>query len=147
MDGTNTLFGKVWPADWITPEPADWQLKWADSALPTPHRTGLAGLTASSNDGMAQYEVSYILIKAAGLPSIQVASAASPPAVQPPFFIGNGVSLTPTNLTVTWFGQASLAASDVPSGPWTNIVSTTNSYVIPASKQKPAEFYRLQYSP
>ena len=147
LDGTNTLFGKVWPADWITPEPADWQLTWADAALPTPHRTGLAGLTASSKDGMAQYEVSYILIKAAGLPSTRVSSAASAPATQPPVFIGNGVSSTPTNVVVSWFGPASLAASDVPSGPWTNIVSTTNTYVIPSSKQKPAEFYRLQYSP
>ena len=79
MDGSNTVFGKAWPADWVTPEPAGWQLTWADSALPTPHRTGYAGLTASSNDGLAQYEVSYFLLKAAGLPSIQVSAAASPP--------------------------------------------------------------------
>jgi len=147
MDGTNTVFGKAWSADWATPEPADWQLTWADAAVPTPYRTGYAGLTASSNDGLAEYEVSYILIKAGGLPSIQVSAAASAPAMQPPVFIGSGVTSTPTNVTVTWFGPASLAASDVVTGPWTNVVSTTNSYVTPASKLKAAEFYRLQYSP
>ena len=40
MDGINTLFGKVWPADWITAEPADWQIKWADADLPAPHGPG-----------------------------------------------------------------------------------------------------------
>ena len=91
--------------------------------------------------------MSYILIKAGGLPSIQVSAAASAPAMQPPVFIGSGFTSTPTNVTVTWFGPASLAASDVVTGPWTNVVSTTNSYVTPLSKLKAAEFYRLQYSP
>ncbi len=147
MDGTNSLFGKIWPADWATPEPPDWQLTWADTALPTPHRTGLAGLTASSNDGLAEYEVSYILIKAAGLPNISVAASATTPVMQAPFFIGNGVSSTGTNVAVSWFGPASLVASENVTGPWTNVVSSTNVYATPNAKLKPAEFYRLQYSP
>ncbi len=146
MDGSNTVFGKVWLADWVTPEPAGWQLTWADSALPTPHRTGYAGLTASSNDGLAQYEVSYFLLKAAGLPSIQGSAAASPPAIQPPLFIGGGVTASPTNVIVNWFGSGALVASDAVTGPWTNVVSTTNSYVTPVSRLKAAEFYRLQYA-
>ena len=146
MDGSNTVFGKVWHADWVTPEPAGWQLTWADSALPTPHRTGYAGLTASSNDGLAQYEVSYFLLKAAGLPSIQVSAAASPPAIRPPLFIGGGVTASPTNVIVNWFGSGALVASDAVTGPWTNVVSTTNSYVTPVSRLKAAEFYRLQYA-
>ena len=146
MDGTNTVFGKVWLADWATPEPAQWQLLWADSALPTPtpHRTGYAGLTASSSDGLAEYEVSYVLIKAAGLPTIpRVQMATTPPGMQPPFFIGT--TATATNVSVSWFGPANLEASAVVTGPWTNVVSTTNVYVIPASSQKPSEFFRLQY--
>lgn len=144
MDGTNTVFGKVWLADWATPEPAQWQLKWADSALPTPERTGYAGLSASSNDGLAEYEVSYVLIKAAGLPTLpRVQMGATPPGMQAPFFIGSAA--TATNVSVSWFGPANLVASEVVSGPWTNVVSTTNVYVIPASEQKPSEFFRLEY--
>ena len=145
MDGTNTVFGKVWPADWVTPEPVDWQLTWADSALPAPQRTGYAGLTASSNDGLAQFEVSYFLLKAAGLPGIVVSTAASPPGPQAPAFIGSGVTANASNITVTWFGQAALLASELASGPWTNVVSTTNSYTTPLSKANRSEFYRLQY--
>jgi len=144
MDGTNTVFAKVWPADWATPEPASWQLLWADSALPTPHHTGLAGLTASSSGGVAQTEVSYILIKAAGLPNIQVSVAATAPAMQAPFFLSPAISYASPDVTVSWFGPGSLVESPVLTGPWTNVVSTTNSYVTP-SKLSPSEFYRLLY--
>jgi hypothetical protein len=144
MDGSNTIFGKVWLADWTTPEPPEWQLTWLDSALKTPHLTGLAGITASSNDGLAQFEVSYFLLKAAGLPNIRVSAAASAPAMQTPLFV-NGITQTATNVSVAWFGAGSLVASPSASGPWTNVVSTTNSYVTPKANLKPAEFYRIQY--
>ena len=157
MDGTNTVFGKVWPADWTTPEPANWQLLWADSALPSPHHLGLAGITAASGDALSQSEVSYILIKAAGLPNITVYGASAPaataPAMQAPFFIspvtsyyypavGSGTSAPGAN--VTWFGPGSLLASPVVTGPYTNVVSTTNGYATPKAKLKAAEFYQLQ---
>jgi len=90
--------------------------------------------------------VSYFLLKAAGLPSIQVSAAASPPAIRPPLFIGGGVTASPTNVIVNWFGSGALVASDAVTGPWTNVVSTTNSYVTPVSRLKAAEFYRLQYA-
>ena len=147
MDGTNTVFGKVWPADWTTPEPTQWQSQWADSALPKPERTGYAGLAASSIGGLAQYEVNYILIKAAGLPTISRVQMAATPAVamQAPILLP--ASATATNVTVSWFGQANLLASPDVAGPWTNapVVSATNSYVIPASQQKPSEFFRIQW--
>src|SRR6266516_1740770 len=49
-DKTNSLYGKVWVADGATPEPADWQLKWPDSAIPKPLRKGFAGIAGSSAD-------------------------------------------------------------------------------------------------
>ena len=149
MDGTNSIFAKIWPADWATPEPVSWQLLWPDSGLTqTPkYRTGFAGLTAASNGGVAQSEVSYVLIKAAGLPNIQVSVAATAPAMQTPFFLNPAITYAATNVTVSWFGPGSLLASPDVTGQWTNAptVSTTNSYVIPASKLSPAEFFRLSY--
>jgi hypothetical protein len=144
MDGTNTVFGKVWPADWATPEPTSWQLLWADSALKTPEHTGFAGLTAASSGGIAQSEVSYVLIKAAGLPSIQVSVAATPPAMQEPFFLNPAITYAAGDATVNWFGPGSLVAAPVVTGPWTNVVSTTNTYVKP-TKLAPTEFFRLLF--
>ena len=150
MDGTNSVFAKVWLADWATPEPTNWQLVWADSALSTPKHTGFAGLTAPSNGADAQYEVSYVLIKAAGLPNITPTAAATTPGMQAPFFLNPAVTLTSSSSAVTavnvnWFGAASLVAAPTLAGPWTNVVSTTNSYVTPKANFKPAEFYRLFY--
>ncbi len=143
MDGTNTVFGKVWPADWSTPEPATWQLLWADAAVPTPYRSGYAGVSASSFDAMSQFEVSYILIKAAGLPAIQVQAAATPPAPQPPFYIGGGITLAGTNVNVSWFGLGTLQSAPVITGPWTDVLNATNSYTAPATSQ--AQFFRVRY--
>ena len=71
--GINDVFGKIWLADGTQPEPANWQLTWNyNSAYAT--RTGYAGITASSGSPF-QFDVDYILIKAAGLPSVLV----SPP--------------------------------------------------------------------
>ena len=146
MDGTNSVFAKIWPADWSTPEPASWQLFWADSSLTqTPkYRGGYAGITAASNGGVGQTEVSYVLIKAAGLPDIQVSVAPTAPAMQAPFFLSPAVTYANPDVTVSWFGPGSLVAAPALTGPWTNVVSTTNSYVTPA-KLSPLEFYRLLY--
>ena len=147
LDGSITVFGKVWLADWATPEPPDWQLTWLDSALQTPHRTGLAGISASSGDALAQFEVSYILIEAVGLPRVEVSAAATAPAIQAPSFFGSGITQTDAGVSVTWFGPGSLVASPVVTGPWTNVVSTTNSYTTPKASLKAAEFYQLRYTP
>jgi len=84
------------------------------------------------------------LIKAAGLPNIQVSVAATAPAMQAPFFLSPAISYASPDVTVSWFGPGSLVESPVLTGPWTNVVSTTNSYVTP-SKLSPSEFYRLLY--
>ena len=61
-DGINSVFGKVWVADAVTPEPKLWQMQWNDANLPKPIRRGLAGICAGSIDGLSQFEVDYILI-------------------------------------------------------------------------------------
>jgi hypothetical protein len=151
MDGTNSVFGKVWLADWATPEPASWQMVWPDASLPTTgtspiikYHTGFAGLTAASAGGIAQSEVSYVLIKAAGLPNITVSVAATAPAMQEPFFLSPAITYANPDVTVNWFGPGSLVAAPLVTGPWTNVVSTTNSYVMPV-KLSPSEFFRLLY--
>ena len=73
--GANDVFAKIWLADGSVAEPADWQLVW-DYTPGRTTRTGYAGVTASSSSGIAEFDVDYILIKAAGLPSIFVAPGA-----------------------------------------------------------------------
>ena len=70
--GGNDAFAKIWLADGVTPEPAAFMSSWDYGAA---NRTGLAGITATSGEfgpGAETFEVDYILIKAAGLPSINV---------------------------------------------------------------------------
>ncbi|MEO8351277.1 MAG: PEP-CTERM sorting domain-containing protein [Chthoniobacteraceae bacterium] len=65
-DGFNDAFGKLWDAG-TEPEPVDYNL-----SLDQEGRTGLAGLATVSIGGMGEFEVDYVLIKADGLPTIQV---------------------------------------------------------------------------
>ena len=99
--GTFDVFGKIWPADGTVAEPATWQLKWDY----TPGRTtrgGFAGLMAgstSSASDYSQFDVDYVLIKSAGLPSIVVAPAGF---IQIPVTITN----PPVNKTVAELAPA-----------------------------------------
>jgi len=74
--GVNDVFAKIWLADGNTAEPSDWQLTWDYTPQDGSPLTGFAGITASSG-GMAQFDVAYFLLKAAGLPLIQVAPNSS----------------------------------------------------------------------
>lgn len=65
-DGFFDAFGKMWDAG-AEPEPAAFNLSWDQEG-----RTGLAGLTTDSIGGAAEFEVDYVLIKADGLPTVQV---------------------------------------------------------------------------
>ncbi len=76
--GANDVFEKIWLADGSVAEPANWQLTW-DYTPAYSARTGYAGITASSSGGVFQFDVDYILIKAAGLPHILVAPGAFRP--------------------------------------------------------------------
>jgi len=83
--GVNDVFGKIWLADGSQAEPANWQTTY--EYIPTRStRTGFAGLAASSLGGTAEFDVDYVLIKAAGLPSVTVAPRAF---VQTPVAITN----------------------------------------------------------
>ena len=64
--GSFDVFGKMWDAG-TTPEPAAFNISWDQQG-----RSGLAGLTTDSNGGAAELEVDYVLIKADGLPTINV---------------------------------------------------------------------------
>jgi hypothetical protein len=77
--GNNDVFAKAWLADGNTAEPPGWQTMWdyTPSINPLPC-AGFAGISASPNT-TAEFEVDYILIKAGGLPVIQVTPSALPP--------------------------------------------------------------------
>src|SRR5688572_29261656 len=72
LGGVNDVFGKIWLADGSQAEPAAWQVTY-DYTPTRGARTGFAGLGASSIGGTAEFDVDYVLIKAAGLPNIVVA--------------------------------------------------------------------------
>jgi hypothetical protein len=144
-DGLNDLFGKVWVADGVTPEPADWQLNWPDSGIPKPLRTGFAGIAGSSVDtsgnGLGHREVDYILIKAAGLPEIKVDfQPLGPPPTEPTF---TGITKLPGNkIQLEWVGAGTLEQADSVAGPWTAVPAASAVGIITPSGA--GKFYRLR---
>ena len=144
-DNTNTLFAKAWVADGVTPEPKDWQLKWTDAAIPKPVRKGFAGIAGSSVDGngngLAHLEVDYILIKAAGLPQINVNFKGTGPAPTPVRF--SSITKSGGKLFFDWVGAAgALEQADTVAGPWTAVpAGSAGGIVTPTGAGK---FYRLR---
>jgi len=69
VDANGLPSGKMWDAG-AEPEPVDINLVWSNP--PQPSRFGLAGLVTNSINGASEFEVDYVLIQAAGLPSTQV---------------------------------------------------------------------------
>jgi len=67
QDSSGNNLAKIWDAG-TTPEPPNFDLVWTNRG-----RSGLAGLATNSIGGQAVLEVDYVLIKANGLPPIQVA--------------------------------------------------------------------------
>ncbi len=143
-DGVNDLFGKVWLADGATPEPASWQMVWNYSPA-HPISAGFAGITGASGSGFAQFEISYILIKAAGLPAIQPDFfLAGPPSFDPLF---TGTSLTNTTASIQWFGGSMLQSSTNVLGPYTTLPYPSSGTYSPYSVSVAApgqKFYRIQ---
>jgi len=147
MDGTNSVFAKVWAADGTTAEPADWQVKWADSALPTPQHGGWAGITGCSGGGVGQLEVDYVLIKSAGLPSIKVDFASAAPGPIAPMFTGIVAATNNTSVTINWFGGGKLQTAPAATGAWLDVTNTLPPLVVPLTGAKaagPENFYRLK---
>jgi hypothetical protein len=97
--GADDVFGKIWLGDGTVPEPAGWDMTWDYGA--GGGRTGFAGITASSG-GTLDFDVDYILIKANGLPAIQVS---------PGSFVQTPVAITnqPKSLAVSELAAASFS--------------------------------------
>jgi hypothetical protein len=102
------IFAKVWPADGSTPEPDDWQMSWARDG-----RVGFAGLAGNSGGSLGEFEVDYVLIKAEGLPTINVAASAFPT----PFYLS--VAQQPQDATVGLNQTASFTSQISSSSPAT----------------------------
>ena len=96
FNGSNDVFGKVWLADGVTAEPANYQFIWASNDS----RSGYAGIQAGANYGASQWDVGYVLIQAAGLPTI----TAGPPGPQKP-------PDAPTNLVAGYAPGAGVSLS------------------------------------
>jgi hypothetical protein len=132
--GTNDVFAKVWLADGVTPEPTDWQLTW--NYVPTRTvRTGFAGITGSSINGVSHFDVDYVLIKADGLPSIKVDFSPTGPAPASVITISRNAQ---GGIVLTFDGT--LQSADVVTGPFTDVQGATSPHTVtPAGSGK---FYR-----
>jgi hypothetical protein len=145
MDGTNTVFAKIWAADTVTAEPSDWQIKWADASLPSPQHGGWPGITGCSGGGVGQFEVSYVLIKSANLPSIKVNfTPTAPAALNPPVFTDITSNTNKTTVSITWFGGGKLQSSPaLVTGTWLDITNTLPPLVV-TNAASPQMFYRVK---
>jgi hypothetical protein len=140
--GVNDVFAKAWLADGKTPEPSDWQMSWNYIPART-ERSGFAGITGSSIDGIGNFEVDYLLIKAAGLPSIKVAFPAEGPPPTPPAITGIGRP-TLNQVSIEWVGAAELqSTASLVTGPWSAVANGATPYTTPPSGD--AKFYRLKW--
>jgi len=138
--GTNRIdvFGKVWPADGVTPEPYAWQMTW-DYTPAVAVRQGFAGITGCSGGGLAHLEVDYILIKADGLPSTTVGFALTgPPPNLPKFW---SIVHSGANVVVDYFGGL-LQSANIVTGPYTNILNAVSPRSVPVSSGQ-QQFYRV----
>ncbi len=138
--GTDDVFGKVWKADGKTDEPSDWQLKWNYIPARTA-RTGFAGITGSSIEGLGSFEVDYILIKADGLPEITPKWDPTGPAATTAKFTGLR-AVSATQIELEWVGAGVLESADSPAGPWTAVAGASSPRRITTSGA--AKFYRLK---
>lgn len=140
--GTN-IHAKVWLADGSVPEPANWQAGWSRAG-----RTGLAGITGSSGGGAEEFDVDYVLIKAAGLPSIKVAPApfalvGPRPEPEPGASRFTRLAkLADNRLVLEWTGSGVFEEADNIAGPWTAVAGAASPRTITASGTR--KFYRLR---
>jgi hypothetical protein len=116
--GQVDVFGKVWAADGTVPEPADYQITW-DRYPTATVLSGFAGITGGSAAGISQFDVDYILIKAAGLPSVQVSGGEIVP-----LRAGTDTLETTQNTAVTMPAEK-LLGNDTGGGGFLSVVGVT----------------------
>ncbi len=144
LGGVNDVFGKIWKADGTEPEPAAWQITYdytpSRSAL-----TGFAGIAATSSGGTAEFDVDYVLIKAAGLPAILVSPSAF---VQTPVaIVGQPQSVHALQCGVATF-QIETTGTPAPTYQWYRegvaLANATNaSYTLTSVRPADAGGYRV----
>jgi len=139
--GTDDVFGKAWLADGKTAEPTDWQLKWNYTPARTV-RSGFAGITACSIDGIGTFEVDYILIKAEGLPSIKVAFDPLGPAPTVPRF--TKAERSGANVNLEWIGAGILQQANDAAGPWSDVAGAVTPRTVTPNAANPTKLYRLR---
>jgi hypothetical protein len=125
--GVNDVFAKIWLADGNTAEPPGWQLAWDYTPAFGSPCAGFAGITASSG-GTAEFDVDYFLVKAAGLPVIQVMSGASVPiSAATPSYPAPGYSVPALQSVEVHFNQpvSGVTAADllINNTPATNVTA------------------------
>jgi hypothetical protein len=127
--GTATAYGKVWVADGATPEPAAWQESWAYTTGGNLERgaddQGYAGFDTASSGGFCSFQVSYVLIEAAGLSNVLVSAGSLFP------FSSTTLSFTqtsPGSLSLQWTGSGTLQTASAVNGPWTDVGGATSPY-------------------
>lgn len=107
-NGNPMVYGKIWEADGLTPEPTDWMVTWNYTS--TPARNGFAGITSGSAGGPAEFECDYFLLKALGLPLVTVSPTASPPEISG-LFPENRSSYVATNAVVKFKVKSAVGVS------------------------------------
>jgi hypothetical protein len=148
-DGTNIVYSKVWPSDGMTPEPPNWEMVW-NYEPGQKLSTGFAGIAGASGppsangNGFAQLEVDYVLIKAAGLPSIKASFGVFGPPVNAPEF--TSITRTTNSVTLQWFGGSTLESSTNVIGPWTAVPLPSSGTFSPLKVTNPTgnKLYRVQ---
>ena len=135
--GGNQLQGKFWPVDGSVPEPTDW-LTWS-----RPVHSGFAGLVGGSSagsEGLSEFEVDYVLIKAVGLPQIKVAFS----PVGPVTLEFTAIRQEGDSVLLEWRGPGTLQEADQVIGPWKDVVEQKRRQDQPTA---PLKFYRLLQQP
>lgn len=128
--GTPTAYGKIWAADGVTAEPTDWDVSWNYTSIPA--RTGYAGICAGSANGQAEFECSYFMVKATGLPTIKVAPTAPPPEMANVLPIDKS-SFLDSNTSISFSARSLVGLSTTPAKMVVNGVDVTSKLVVTGS--------------